>query len=79
MRYLEWIHDPDPADGSYTVDFALLLRTGSEVRCQYDLHICGLFGHQGWLRLIGNAGFSPRAVSDTEPGRSVFLGIKRAA
>jgi len=81
MRYLEWVHDPDPADTSYTVDFALLLRTGSEVRCEYDRHICGLFGHEDWLRLIGSAGFSPRAIpfehSEIEPGSSVvFLGIK---
>jgi len=79
LRYLEWVHDPDPQDTTYTTDFALLIREGEYVRCEYDRGICGLFGHQDWLRIIGEAGFSPRAVSDTEPGRSVFLGIKPAA
>lgn len=81
MRYLEWVHDPDPADTSYTVDFAFLLREGDEVRCEYDRHSCGLFRQEDWLRLVGSAGFSPRAVpfehSEIEPGSSVvFLGIK---
>ncbi|MFU8796910.1 MAG: class I SAM-dependent methyltransferase [Dehalococcoidia bacterium] len=81
MRYLEWVHDPDPADTSYTVDFAYLLREGNEVRCQYDRHICGLFGREDWLRFIGSVGFSPRVMpfehSEIEPGSSlVFLGVK---
>ena len=81
MRYLEWVHDPDPADTSYTVDFAFLLREGDGIRCEYDRHTCGLFRQEDWLRLIGNAGFSPKAIpfehSEIEPGSSVvFLGIK---
>jgi len=81
MRYLEWVHDPDPADTSYTVDFAVLLQEGDGIRCEYDRHTCGLFRQEDWLRLIGNAGFSPRVMpfehSEIEPGSSiVFLGIK---
>lgn len=80
LRYLEWVHDPDPRDTTYTTDFALLMREGDDVRCEYDRGICGLFCHQDWLRLIRDAGFSPRAVpfehSEVEPGSSVFLGIK---
>jgi len=81
MRYLEWSYDPDPADTTYTVDFAFLLREGEEVRCEYDRHSCGLFGHQDWLRLIENAGFGVRMVpfahSHIEPGTAlIFLGIR---
>jgi len=81
MRYLEWSYDPDPADTTYTVDFAFLLREGEEVRCEYDRHSCGLFGHQDWLRLIENAGFGIRMVpfahSHIEPGTAlIFLGIR---
>lgn len=81
MRYLEWVHDPDPADTTYTVDFAFLLRDCEEVRCEYDHHTCGLFGREDWLRLIASAGFQPKAVpfehSQIEAGTGlVFLGIK---
>lgn len=80
MRYLEWAWDPDPTDTTYITDFAYLLRDGEEVRCEYDRHICGLFGREDWLRLMRNAGFSARAMpfehSQGEPGTSpVFLGI----
>jgi SAM-dependent methyltransferase len=81
MRYLEWSYDPDPADTTYIVDFAFLLRDGEGVRCEYDRHTCGLFGREGWLRLTTNAGFRAKAVpfehSEVEPGTTfVFVGIK---
>jgi SAM-dependent methyltransferase len=81
MRYLEWVHAPDPTNTTYIVDFAILLRNGEEVSCEYDRHMCGLFGHEDWLRLITNAGFRAKAVpfehSDLEPGTDfVFVGIK---
>lgn len=81
MRYLEWIYDPDPADTTYTVDFTFLLRDGKEIRCEYDRHICGLFGREDWLRVIKNARFNVRVVpfehSQIEPGTAlIFLGIK---
>jgi len=81
MRYLEWSYDPDPADTTYIVDFAFLLRDGEGVRCEYDRHTCGLFGRECWLRLTTNAGFRAKAVpfehSEVEPGTTfVFVGIK---
>jgi hypothetical protein len=81
MRYLEWSYDPHPADTTYTVDFAFLLRDGEEVRCEYDRHVCGLFLYEDWLRLITNAGFWAKAVpfehSEVEPGTTfVFVGVK---
>lgn len=81
MRYLAWDRDPDPTDTTYVTDFAYLFHEGDEVRCEYDRHICGLFGREDWLRLIADAGFRARCIpfehSRIEPGSSVlFLGIK---
>ena len=81
MRYPAWDRDPDPADTTYVTDFAYLLREGNEVRCEYDRHICGLFGREDWLRLIAGAGFSARCIpfehSQLESGsHELFLGIK---
>lgn len=82
MRYLEWTWNPDPSDSTYVVDFAYLLRDADgEVRCEYDRHVCGLFGRQDWLRMITEAGFQARAIpfehSKIEPGScDVFLGVK---
>jgi len=82
MRYLEWTWDPDPSDSTYIVDFAYLLRDADgEVCCEYDRHVCGLFGRQDWLRMITEAGFQARAIpfehSKIEPGScDVFIGVK---
>jgi SAM-dependent methyltransferase len=83
MRYLEWTWDPDPADSSYLVDFAYLLRDASgEVHAEHDRHELGLFSRREWLRFIEEAGFEARAApfedSDAEPGSEVFLGIKES-
>lgn len=79
LRYLEWTWDPDPADSTYLVDFAYLLRQAdASVVCEYDRHIFGLFSTDTWLRLIGEAGFQPLSVSfehsEASPGALVFLG-----
>lgn len=82
LRYLEWSWDPDPDDSTYVVDFAYLLREGkSKVRCEYDRHICGIFGREPWIRIISEVGFQARALpfehSELEPGScEVFLGIR---
>jgi hypothetical protein len=79
LRYLEWTWDPDPADGSYTVDYAYLLREqDGSVRVEWDRHVEGLFARADWLRLLSNAGFEPTPVpfdhSELEPGEyEVFV------
>lgn len=82
MRYLEWTWDPDPGDSTYCSLMVYVLRAdGEEVRCVQDLHVCGLFAEQDWLRIIAEAGFSPRSLpfehseidTCTAP---VFLGLK---
>jgi SAM-dependent methyltransferase len=79
LRYLEWTQDPDPADTSYTVDYAYILRDGDgSVRVELDRHVEGLFGRGDWLRILRDVGFEPRAASfehsELEPGSyEVFI------
>jgi hypothetical protein len=73
LRYLEWTWDPDPADTSYVVDYAYLLRDADgAVRVEADRHIEGLFPRADWLRLLADVGFEAAAVlfdhSELEPG-----------
>jgi SAM-dependent methyltransferase len=83
MRYMMWTWDPDPADGTYTVDFAYLLREADgSVRVEHDRHVEGLFSRADWLRLLSEAGFEPRAVpfdhSEVDYAAEVFVGRKPA-
>jgi len=79
LRYLEWVHDPDPKDTSYQVDYAFLLRDGADSWVEHDRHLEGLFPRQQWLDIIAAAGFvNARAVplehSEVEPGlHEVFV------
>ena len=79
LRYLEWQWDPDPEDDTYLVDFAYLLREGTEVRAVHDRHVCGLFGRDEWLELLEEAGFraeySPTVLSDGA-GNEMFVAVK---
>lgn len=82
LRFLEWTWDPDPADSSYVVDYAYLLREGDgSVRVEWDRHIEGLFAREDWLRLLADVGFKPQVLpfehSELEPGQyEVFVGRK---
>jgi hypothetical protein len=84
LRYLLWTWDPDPADNTYVMDFACLLREdGRPTRCVYDRHVCGLFGRATWLRLLEEVGFQPTVRplehSDVPPGSvDVFVAVKPA-
>lgn len=82
MRYLEWTWDPDPADTTYTVEYAYLLREADgRVRVEQDQHTLGLFGREEWLELLRETGFHPRVVpfehSELEPGsHEVFVAVR---
>lgn len=84
LRYLSWTWDPDPADGTYVVDYAYLLRSADgTVRVVHDRHVEGLFSRADWLRLLSEAGFRPGVVpfdhSELEPGTyEVFVARKPA-
>jgi len=81
LRYLEWTWDPDPADSTYTVDYAYLLRkTDGSARVVHDRHEEGLFPRAAWLRILTEAGFDASAVpfehSELEPGYELFVAAK---
>jgi SAM-dependent methyltransferase len=84
LRFLEWVWDPDPADTTYLVEYACLLRTpDGAVRVEHDRHVEGLFGRADWLRLLTETGFVARSVpfehSELEPGsHEVFIAKKPA-
>jgi SAM-dependent methyltransferase len=73
LRYLEWMHDPDPSDTSYVVDYVILLRDAAgATRVVHDRHVEGLFPREAWLRLLGEAGFEAKSVRDPW-GRDIFV------
>lgn len=84
LRYVEWTWDPDPSDETYLVDYAYLLREASgEASVVHDRHVEGLFSRATWLELLGEAGFTARAIafdhSEVEPGSyEVFVATRPA-
>lgn len=82
MRYLEWAWDPDPADSTFLVDYAYLLRDkDGSVRCLHDRHMNGLFSHEEWKAVLRQEGFEPHILpfehSEVEPGSMVmFVGVR---
>lgn len=65
VRYLEWSWDPDPSDTTVLTEYAFLLREpGGRVQAVHETHRTGLFARAVWLRLLGEAGFSPEALTE---------------
>jgi hypothetical protein len=82
LRYLEWDWDPDPADDTYLVDFAYLLREGERITVVHDRHMCGVFPRDRWLELLHGAGFRAESrtvhYSEEEVSAEAFLAVKPA-
>ena len=79
LRYLEWTTDPDPADTTYQVDYAILLRDADgSVQVRHDRHIEGLFPRQTWLDLLAGTGFETEWETDRW-GRVVLVGRRPGA
>ena len=73
VRFLQWVADPDPADTTYVVDFAILIRNRrGRARVEHDRHLLGLFPRGRWLRLLREVGFKASVVRD-ENVREAFL------
>jgi SAM-dependent methyltransferase len=76
LRYLEWAWDPDPADNSYIVDYAFLLRAAEgTVSVAHDRHVEGLFSRSQWLRWFAEAGVPAHNLPDPF-GREIFIGTR---
>lgn len=76
LRYLEWCWDPDPADDTYVVEYAFLLRAADgSVRAVHDRHVEGLFARAQWLQWFEEAGFDARGQRD-QWGRDIFIGVR---
>lgn len=73
LRYLMWSVDPDPTDTIYRTDFAIVLRDArGDTRVVLDSHIEGVFPRAEWMRMLREAGFEPRTLTD-EWERVVFV------
>ena len=65
LRYLEWSWDPDPADTTHDVAYALILREADgRLRTELDHQVEGLFPRATWLRLFSEAGLDARTEKD---------------
>ena len=76
LRYLEWRWDPDPADDTYLVEYAFLLRdsTGA-VTVEHDRHEEGLYSRNQWLSWLEEARISAAGSLDSS-GREIFVGTR---
>lgn len=76
MRCLEWHWDPDPTDDTYRVEYAFLVRDGSEVTAAHDTHVEGLFAMHVWLELLARVGYEVSVVErplDDDQTDRVFI------
>ncbi|MGI9645686.1 MAG: class I SAM-dependent methyltransferase [Ilumatobacteraceae bacterium] len=82
-RYLEWSWDPDPTDHWITTDYSFVFRSADgATEVVHETHRTGLFSEETWLRLLTEAGFEPRALTeetteDRRP-RRVFVALRPA-
>jgi SAM-dependent methyltransferase len=76
LRYLEWLHDPDPDDTECVVEYVcLLMETGKPTRVEHESHAFGVFPRATWLGLLAEVGFVPEVIRDAY-GRDLFLARK---
>jgi trans-aconitate methyltransferase len=79
LRYLQWTWDQDPADETYEVAYAFLLReTDGTISTEGDRHREGLFPRAAWLTWLRETGFSPRVLTDPWD-RDLFIGLRTGA
>jgi SAM-dependent methyltransferase len=58
LRGLEWMWDPDPADDTFTVDYAFVLRESGNVKVVHDRHVEGFFMAATWRRILTSVGYT---------------------
>jgi hypothetical protein len=68
LNYLAWTWDPDPADDTYSVEYAFLVRENGVVQAFHEHHEEGLFSRATWLRVLDSVGYKaqilPRPIGD---------------
>ena len=58
LRYLEWVHPPEPGETWFTADFVIALRAADgSTSVVVDRHVYGLFPRETWERVLGEVGF----------------------
>jgi SAM-dependent methyltransferase len=76
LTFIEYTHDPDPADTTVETIMFYLIRTDGRLQIELDRHITGLFSRRRWLDLMEQAGFQveqcPCGPEDS-PQSSVLL------
>lgn len=83
LTYVMHLYDPDPDDSTYETVFAYLIRKNGELIVEHDLHICGMFEVDLWVRLLREAGFVPKQDTFTHstfsPGDEypILVGFKK--
>jgi SAM-dependent methyltransferase len=76
LRFLQWTSDPDPADETFQVDYAFLLRAADgTMTVEHDQHVEGLFPRESWLHWLTEAGFTAHAFIDRWR-RVTFIGAR---
>jgi hypothetical protein len=77
LRYVVWSWDPVPADDTFEVAYAFVLREADgRIRFEGDQHHEGCFPRADWLAWLRETGFEPRVRTD-KWNRDVFVGVKR--
>lgn len=78
IRFLEWTHDPDPADTWAATEYVFVVRQVTSVRTLHETHRFGLFSKATWLKLLEQAGFRAEAqlerTTEDRPPRTLFIG-----
>jgi SAM-dependent methyltransferase len=74
LRGVEWAWDPDPADDTFAVEYALLLRDGGLVSSVHDRHCRGVFAREVWTSILDRTGFVLQAIRTADDGTEVFVG-----
>ena len=67
LTYIEYSHDPDPADTTIESVFLYFFKEAGGLRIEQDRHITGLFSLDTWLNLMEEEGFEVevRAIPET--------------
>ena len=75
LRGVEWAWDPDPADETFSVEYALLLRDGDDMSSRHDRHVEGLFTRAAWIQILEDVGYAVEMVRRVDDGNvdEIFL------